>query len=70
MVAELRRIGNKLALYTDDNDVYHRLSRWNATLYRVPYKQGKSVVGVDMYFEPWARKTVKRVLAGQAVLDI
>jgi hypothetical protein len=70
MVAELRRIGSKLALYTDDDGVYRRLSRWNATLSRRPYKQGKNVVAVDMYFEPWARKTIKRVLSGQAVLDI
>ena len=70
MVAELRRIGNKLALYTDDNDVYRRLYRWNATLCRVPYKKGKNVVGVDMYFEPWARNTVKRVLNGQSLLGI
>lgn len=70
MVAELRRIGKRLALYTDDTELYRRLSRWKATLYRVPYNQGRKVVGVDLYFEPWARKTVKRVLRGQTVLDM
>lgn len=70
MVAELRRIGKRLALYTDDTEVYRRLSRWKATLDGVPYNQGRKVVGVDLYFEPWARKTVKRVLRGQTVLDI
>ena len=70
MATELRRIGNRLALYTDDNAVYERLSRWKATLNRVPYQQGRRIVAVDLYFEPWARKTVKRVLRGQTVLNI
>ena len=70
MVAELRRIGSRLALYTDDNTVYERLSRWKATLYGVPYQQGRRIVAVDLYFEPWARKTVKRALRGQLMLNM
>jgi len=70
MVAELRRIGNRLALYTDDNTVYERLTKWKATVNGVPYQQGHKTVAVDLYFEPWARKTVKKVLKGQLILNL
>ncbi len=70
MVAELRRVGNRLALYTDDNAVYRRLSRWKATRRRVPYHQGRNVVAVDLYFDPRARRTIKRVLEGQLMLNL
>ena len=70
MVAELRRVGKRLALYTDDTDVYRRLSRWKIARGAAPYLQGKTVVGMDVYFHPRARKAVKRVLQGQLALNL
>jgi len=71
MVAELRRVGDRLvALYTDDNEVYRRLAPLRATVYGVPYQQGQRLIGVDLYFPARARRRVKEVLRGQMVLEL
>lgn len=70
MVAELRRVGKHLALYTDDTDVYRRVSHWKIARGTAPYLQGKKVVGMDVYFHPRARKAVERVLKGQMALNL
>ena len=70
MVAELRMVGKRLALYTDDTDIYRRVSRWKIARGTAPYLQGKKVVGMDIYFHPRDRKAVERVLEGQLALNL
>ena len=70
MVAELRNMGDKLALYTDENWVYRQLHKRTYTLYGVPYTHEGKLVAVDLYFDRKVRSTIKRVLSGQLMLDI
>ncbi len=70
MVIELRKIGGRLALYTDDAGVYERFHKWRDTLCEVPYTQGGKQVAIDFYFDRKFRDTVVRVLDGQLMLDI
>ena len=70
MVAELRRVNKRLALYTDDNDVYQRLSKWQYTLYKAPYVQKGKLIGVDLYFNRQLKHTVSQVINGQLMLDL
>ena len=70
MVAELRNMGDKLALYTDDNRLYRQLSKRSYALYGVPYTRAGKMVAVDLYLDRKARGTIKRVLSGQMLLDI
>ena len=70
MVAELREMGNELALYTDDNRLYRRFSGWSCTIFKVPYTQGGKLIAVDIYFDRKFKSTVSRVINGQLVLNI
>jgi hypothetical protein len=66
----LRTIGNRLAVYTDDQSLYRRLREGPAPRYKVPYQKGGKMVGVDVYFDKKFKKTVARVVVGQMLLDI
>jgi len=70
MTAELRTIGNRLAVYTDDASLFRRLKGGPTPLYKVPYLKGGKMVGVDLYFDKKFRNTVARVVDGQMLLDI
>ncbi|MDO8579096.1 MAG: hypothetical protein Q7R50_07975 [Dehalococcoidales bacterium] len=70
MTAELRTIGGKLAVYTDDESLYRRLQEGPTPLYKIPYLKGGKMVGVDLYFDKKFRNTVARVVDGQMLLDI
>jgi hypothetical protein len=70
MIAELRTIGNRLAVYTDDESLYRRLREGPTPLYKVPYLKGGKMVGVDIYFDKKFKNTVARVVDGQMLLDI
>ena len=71
MIVELRHMGRKeLALYTNDNWVYQRFSKWKCTIGKVPYTQNDKLVGVDLYFDRKARSTIHQVLNGQLMLNI
>jgi hypothetical protein len=70
MTAELRTIGNRLAVYTDDQSLYRRLKEGPNLLYKVPYVKGGKTVGFDIYFDKKFRKIVARMVRGQMLLDI
>ena len=70
MTAELRTIGNRLAVYTDDESLYRRLREAPRPLYKIPYLKGGKMVGVDLYFDKKFKHTVARVVDGQMMLDI
>ena len=70
MVAELRNIGSRLALYTNDAWLYERFHKWSDTLCEVSYIQGGKRIAVEFYFDRKFRDTVVRVLDGQLMLDI
>lgn len=70
MVAELRKMGDKIALYTDDARTYRRFSKWAYTLYKIPYIQDRKLVGADFYFNKGFKSTIKCVIKGQLTLDI
>ena len=70
MVAELRNVGDKLALYTDENWVYQQLYKRTYTLYGVPYTHQGKTIAVDIYLDRKVRSTIKQLLGGQLLLDI
>jgi len=70
MTAELRTIGNRLAVYTDDESLYRRLKEGPTPLCKIPYLKGGKMVGVDLYFDKKFSNTVARVVDGQMLLDI
>ena len=70
MVAELRKVGSELALYTDDNWVYQRFYKWPHTLCKAPYTQSGKLVGVDLYFDKKVKHTIIQVINGQLMLSI
>lgn len=49
-ITELRKVGNRLILYTESNDVYKQFKEWKQLIQHVPYLQVRSLVGVDLYF--------------------
>ncbi len=70
MVAELRKVGGELVLYTDDNLVRQRFHKWPHTLCKVPYTQSGKLVGVDLYFDKKVKHTIIQVVNGQFTLGI
>jgi hypothetical protein len=70
MVAELRRTGGRIVLYTDDAYMYKYLNKVKLTKHKVPYLQNGEMVGIDFYFDKKLRRTVQRVKTGQMLLDI
>ncbi|MDO8716442.1 MAG: hypothetical protein Q7J73_06505 [Dehalococcoidales bacterium] len=70
MTAELRIIGDRLALYTDDEGFYRRLREGLPPLYRTPYFHHGKMVAVDLYFDKKLKGTVSRMMKGQLLLDI
>ncbi len=70
MVAELRNVADKLALYTDDNRVYERFHKRTPTLYRVPYIQNGKLVAIDLYFDRKLKNTITQVINGQLMLEM
>lgn len=70
MTAELRTIGDRVALYTDDQGFYRRLREALPPLYKIPYYRRGKMVGVDMYFDKKQEGTVARVMKGQLLLNI
>lgn len=70
MTTELRTIGDRLALYTDDDGFYRRLREGLPPLYKIPYYRRGKMVGVDLYFDKKQKGTVARVMKGQLLLDI
>ena len=58
MVAELRKIGDKLALYTNDNRVYRSFAKGVYPLCKIPYTQDGRLVGVDLYFDKKVKNTI------------
>ena len=70
MVAELRKIDQRLVLHTDDNLVYRRLNKLPYTLRKVPYIQDGRTVAIDLYFDRKAKSTVVRVMNGQLMLGL
>jgi len=70
MVTEVRRLGNILALYTDDARVYEQFHKRKYTLREVTYFKGGKRVAVDLYFDRRFRRSLVRVIKGQLMLDL
>jgi hypothetical protein len=70
MVAELRRTGGGIILYTDNAHFYKYLKKYSLAERQIPYLQNGKIVGIDMYFDKTLRRTVQRVKTGQMLLDI
>jgi hypothetical protein len=70
MVAELRKIGSQVVLFTNEAPIYRRLNGLSLTNYKVPYLQNGKVVGIDFYFDRSLRKTAQKVKDGQLLLGI
>ena len=63
MIAELRDMKEKLALYTNITEMERRLKRLKSCIYWVPYYDGHNgkIIGTDLYFENSARKMLLKV---------
>ena len=70
MTAELRTIGDRLALYTDDDLVYRRLREGLPPLCKIPYLHRGRMVAIDLYFDKKLKGTVARVMKGQLMLEM
>ncbi len=70
MTAELRTIGDKVAVYTDDQLLYRRLREGQTPLYKIPYLKGGKMVGVDLYFDKKFKEIIGRMVEGQMPLGI
>lgn len=54
--------GNRLALYTEDNEIYKRFRQWTQLLYKTPYFWGEKVIAADLYFPLSTRNQLLRAL--------
>jgi len=70
MVAEVRIIGKRLALYTDEVTVYTYLNKRLAPSKKVSYLQNGKPVGFDFYYDVKLSHTIKQVAKGQLLLGI
>ncbi len=70
MVAEIREIGDKLVVYTDDNRLYRIFDKRLRPLFQIPYAQNGKVVGIDFYFDRKFKNTIIQVIKGQLMLDL
>jgi len=70
MVAELRKIGGRWALYTNDAFVYKHLSKYTIATNKIPYIKNGKMVGIDFYFDKKSTRTAKKVARGQLLLGI
>ena len=63
MIAELRDMREKLALYTNITEMERRLKRLKSCIYWVPYYDGHNgkIIGTDLYFENSVRKMLLKV---------
>ncbi len=63
MIAELRNLNDKLAVYTDNTVLERRLRKLKSCLYYTPYYDSRSgkVIGVDLYFDTSARTFLHKV---------
>lgn len=64
-ITELRKSGEYLVLYTEDNEVLHRFRHWSQVKRITPYLQGvffgkNQLVAADLYFPN--NKTVRKRL--------
>lgn len=62
-IVELSIRGNKLALYTEDNEVWQRFREWSLMIYQVKYTRGNNLTAVDLYFPLGAKKRLLRALS-------
>ena len=70
MVVELRKIGRRWALYTNDEMVYKHLGKCTIAANKVPYIQNGKLVGIDFYFNEKLNRTIRKVAKGQMFLGI
>ncbi len=70
MVAELRKSGNRIVLYTDDVFLYKYIDNHTIPKYQIKYLQNGKMVGIDLYFDKGLKNTVKRIKHGQMLLGI
>jgi len=54
--------GNTVVLYTEDHDVYRKMSTWESCSEVVPYEQGGRVIAYDLYFPIEMARQVKSSL--------
>jgi hypothetical protein len=70
MVAELRKIGKYIAIYTNEVPVYHYLDSKLIPDLKIPYVQNGKLVGYDFYYNAKLRRVVRQVIKGQLLLGI
>ena len=66
-ITELRLVGKKLVLYTEDNGILARFRHWSQMLYLIPYTReimggAGQLVGADLYFPKTATKQLIQAL--------
>ena len=64
MIIELRDMNGKLALHTTATVIERKLKKLKSFIYSVPYystNDGK-IVGIDLYFDKSAGKTLRKLV--------
>ncbi len=63
MIVEFRDMKEKVALYTDISEIEHQLKRLKSCIYSVRYydSHNSKTVGVDLYFNRYARNMLLKV---------
>lgn len=70
MVAEFRKIGKHVAVYTNDVPVYRYLNAKLVPELKIPYIQNGKLIGFDFYYNAKLSRTVQQVINGQLLLGI
>ena len=70
MVAEIRKLGKHLALYTEEVPVYTYLNKKLVPSQKIPYLQNGKPVGFDLYYDARMSRTIRQVIRGQLLLGI
>jgi len=54
--------GSTVVLYTEDRNIYQKMSAWESCSQVVPYEQGGRVIAYDLYFPIEMARQVKSSL--------
>jgi hypothetical protein len=70
MVAEVRRNGRQLVLFTNERQIYRHINKSRLSQHKVRYFQDGKLVGIDFYFDRKFARTIKAFSRGQMPLGI
>lgn len=70
MVAEIRILGGRTVLYTDNASLYRYLNKNLHPIKKVPYIQNGKTVGYDFYYHIGYEQIIRQVINGQLLMEM